>query len=993
MTHVRKISIFATIGLAALLLMLYPAAAADKTLTVGTGSGAVGATISIPIVLNDASGVGGVAFTMTYFPDILEFAGLEQVGKVITDGSAEPYSDDQLKNNMFYQVNDEKVGQTPKGRLMVVAATANALTGTNLALFNAKFKILAGSGAYPINLVRTIINNPQAGYATPTEIPVLVGTTTPDGSGNYTSTDFPVYPAQLFAGSITVNAVKYSLGGKVRYEGGAAASGAQVVLKRLSGAAYVFDSQATVDGSGNYAFTNKINGTYKVFATSNNPGYYDAVSGAVAVAGADATVPDITLPAPQRLTGTITVNGGALAGVQVKVLKDSQVIGVYAVNADGTFQTPPLPPGTYKLKAVYGNQESAEFNPGETMPWTTTLYAISGAISGLTGGEVAVTASSTTGKLQKTVTVTGNAAYVIDNLVPANDYIVSAVTAGFPVTYHNGTTNIADATKVDISTASQTGKDIAFVGGTGTISGTVTDNAAAVPGIGVFAFETTTNALTYVPANASGAYSFVVAPGSYRVFVIKGNGKFFYYADGGTTQDEAGATMISVAPGGTGKNISLTECNNTLSGVVTYKRAGGDPAANVLVSAMSAAGNAASLTGPNGSYTLTGLCAGTYQVEMNPLDAKYAIQRATVVVPTQTTQDFVIDTGNVLTGLVIESGTATAIGQGGAMLYLLDQHGLLVNNRMYFSHGTTGNYTIADIDHGVYSLIASHPLYQSFSEANLEIRLDMVKNISMVKGYSFNVTVQDGDNANAPLAGVTVMATRTGEAVFGTTDKNGNCKLFGLGNYSDYIISAIKQGFNSGSLTGQTPATGAGQAVTITLNRPAATFTLSGTITSSCAGAIDGAYVLVSSAATNFFASTKTNASGSYSLTVPAAAYQFVVVPGGNLQVYVESVTVAGNTPKDVAIPCGSDITGTVTRTGTAPIYVFLYTAAGVYVDTRTADGSGAYTFTGLVDTTNYKVLAVSTGNAPKWYNGQTTIGDATAVPAGQTGVNIQLTP
>jgi len=154
MIRLRKISMFLTLLAVAFFLVCGQAAAQNKTLTVGKVSGDVGATVSVPITINDATGVGGVAFTMTYSPTVFEFVGLEAGGRVITKGdeflpppvSPATYTAEQInqiKASLFYQANDEKVGTpaTSTGRLLIAAATADGLTGTNLVMLNAKFKI------------------------------------------------------------------------------------------------------------------------------------------------------------------------------------------------------------------------------------------------------------------------------------------------------------------------------------------------------------------------------------------------------------------------------------------------------------------------------------------------------------------------------------------------------------------------------------------------------------------------------------------------------------------------------------------------------------------------------------------------------------------------------------------------------------------------------------------------------------------------------------
>ena len=1003
MIHLKRVSVLLIALLAAIFLICGPATATAKTLAAGTNSGAIDAEVSIPITIDDPAGVGGIAFTLTYDPAVLQFVSLTEGGKVLADGSG-TYSTDNLKTNLFYQVNDEGAPSARTGRVMVAAATAQALTGPNLVLFNAKFKILGGSGTYPIGIVKTIVQNASAGYASPTLLPVLVGTTTPNGQGMYTSTDFPVYSATLTAGGIMVNALTYTIGGSAVYgsQPTTPAAGSTVVLKRNSSSGWVFDAQTTVSGTGTYTFNNKPAGTYQVFVTSNDPNYANGQSASFAVS-ANKTVPEISLAAPQRLAGTVTINGGYLPGLQVRVMNGSTVVGVYAVNPDGTFQTPPLPAGpTYTLWAVYGSL-SSQITLGQAKVWTITLGSIGGNIAGLPGGAT-VSASSATGSLQKATTVPGNGAYSIGNLVPATDYIVSATATGLPVTYFSNQTDISQATPVDAG-ANRTDVNFSFAGiNKGTISGTVTENAAGVANVGVYAFETSTFALTQVSANGSGLYSFTLPPGTYEIFVIKANNKIFYHKDGAaSTQSESEATKVVLAadsnPGG--KNIDITECTNTLTGKVTFTRPDGDPAANVLITTTSSGGNGIAMTGANGAYTISGLCGPfDYRVEMNPLDSRYAVQSATVAIGggATVTQNFVIGAGNVLSGKITESpGGTTPIEN--AMIYLLDQQtGMLVNGRMYFSNAT-GDYTIADILNSIDTMNVTHPLYRAYRETDLAIRTDMTKNIQLVKGAYFDVTVLDGNNANAPLSGALVIVTRTGDVpVYALTDAAGNCKIYGLdAANSDYIVLAQKAGYERKSLLGQTPLI-AGQAISFTLSRPADLFNLSGTITkgSDCGGGpVAGAYVLVSTVAKDFFASAITNASGQYSFTnLPQANdYRFVVVPGGALRTHVETGISFGAAPpaKNVTIPCGSTITGTITRTGTTPIYVFLYTAADQFVAFTEASAAGAYTFTGL-ENGNYKVLAVSTGFSPGWFDGRTTITAADTVAAGGVA-NITLAP
>ena len=1010
MKHFRKIAalmIFVLIGILALTGSAYA-----KQLTVGTGTGAYGATVAIPITLDDPTGVGGVAFTLTYNADIFEFTGLEQAVKVIDDGST--YYDDgsssyvveegeqeTVSNTLFYQFNDEPL----KDRVLVAGASARALTDTDL--FKAKFLIKDGvpDGIYPIGLSRTIITNPAAGYDTATFIPGMVGmpADTANAQGYY---DTPVFTPTLVSGSINVNnpATLFTISGAVTYQGGAsAANGTPVVLKKSIGGVYVFQAQTTVN-SGAYSFAGNAAGDYRVFVTSNDPNYFSNFA-PVTVAAANATV-DVVLPAPVRVSGIVTLNSGYLPGLRVKVMNGDQVVGIYAVNADGTYQSGPLAPGgTYTAYAVYGSLTSPLLDGSDN--WDEDLYAISGTVLGLdTGATATVTAVSASGLLMiSAVSDATDGSYTISDLVPAADYKVSAVAEGFPVLYYDSTTDITQADSVDISVGSNATVNFDFVSVTkGTLAGTVTEGVDPKIGIGVYAFNMQTPALVSVVTNDSGVYTLTLPPGSYELFVIKESGSVFYYdaeSDGHVTQNEVKADLLTVTAGVplTGKDMDIIECDISLAGRVTYERPDGNPVAFALITATSGDKKDSTITGLAGSYTLSGLCEGlAYTVEMDPQVGNYGIQTETITAGTDTTLNFIIDTGHVLSGNVQDSVSLAGIAN--AMIYLLDQDTqILVGGRMYFS-ASDGSYSIRDIPTGIYTLVVSHPLYRTYTETGLVIETDTSgKDIPLVQGAHFYGTVLDGSNANAPLGDVLIIVTRPGGTpVYAVTNSSGSYSVYGLdASQSDYLILAQKRGYVRQVKTFQQPATGAGTDASFTLAYPAALFDLSGVITSDCDGnpPVPGALVVVSSASEKFFSSTTTNALGAYNFSnLPQAAdYRLVVVPGGSLQVHVETgLSYSATTEKDIILPCGSEISGMVTWTGTTPAYVLMYTAANEFVDFAVLDTSpGTYAFTGLA-AGNYKLLAISAGNTPEWYNSQTGIGTATEVSAGATGIDIDLT-
>ena len=227
----------------------------------------------MPITINNNTAVAGAAFTIKYDPDFFAFQGLMQATQVIADGNG---TNPDFASAMFYQVNDKigTIGTAKIGQLLVVAASAQGFSSTTL--FNAKFKILGGSGSYPVELLLSQIQNPQAGYPTPTTLPVLVGlpAKTANAAGFYPT---PIYTTDLVNGAITVNAPGYRISGGITYPGAIAANGSTVTLKKkqTSTGQYLFDASATVS-NGSYSFSNKTAGEYLLTVRSYDPAYFVA---------------------------------------------------------------------------------------------------------------------------------------------------------------------------------------------------------------------------------------------------------------------------------------------------------------------------------------------------------------------------------------------------------------------------------------------------------------------------------------------------------------------------------------------------------------------------------------------------------------------------------------------------------------------------------------------------------------------------------------------
>lgn len=997
-------------------------AKAARQLAVGSASGTLNQTVLLPVSVDDTADLGGVAFTLYYNKDFFEFTGLEKAAVDISNGDeymvsgSEPaeytgYTQTDIRDTVFYRTNNN--GTIGKVRFAAVSAQGFS----NPELFNVKFLIKGGKGTYPVDIRRTITKNTNAGYTTPTFLPPMVGLPAEQANANGFF-PAPEYQTDLVDGSITVSAPTYTISGTVVYgsEGGPPAKGSTVILEKSAAlkGGYLLGAQATVSSNGTFAFGNNPPGNYRLIVHPYDSGYYRDVS-EVVVLDQNLAKNFVLQPASVR-NGSILIgtpgNSRVLKGLHVKVV-DAQgnVVGLYRVNDNGFFETPPLPSGAdYTLFAVYGslevNLEDLQ-SQGQVLYWDPTLQSIAGTITGLESGKrFLVEAESENGSLIKTQSYIAGSptAYTMTDLVPATDYIVSTATENYPVQYYSNVVDITQATMVDISEGDASDIDFDFAAmAIGTVSGTVAQDGNGVGDMGVYAFNMDSYAMVYGRTDQTGNYSTNVPPGDYVLFVIQGQ-KTFYYNQSRTTRSEEDATIITVNKGEvlTGLNIDITvsECLCTLSGTVTYAYPEGSPIAGALVKAITNGEIAADFTDQEGAYSIAGLCNGSYRVEMNPLAGNYGLQRANIEIQTDNCDSaavhFVVDTGHALTGRI-----TAASGQGipSALLYLTDQNtGTLVGSRMYFSD-LQGYYSIGDIEDGIYSLHVSHSDYQSESVSNLAIAGDTTRDMTLSQGAYIYGSVVDG--AGSPIKGSTVTAQTTGEIPsYANSDRQGLYGIYGLNASRQYLVTASKTGFQRVFESGISPAA-AGTLVDFTLTPPQQVFDLQGTVTSSCEPyTVTGATVIASysqgSDRPEFFKTTQTDSKGEYAFRdLPQDnAYRIVIIPAGDLQIQtIDGIdgTAGGTITKDVSIPCGDSISGTVTMAVASDVvYVMLYTDTGVFIDYTVADAGGDYSFNGLAGL-NYKVAAVAAGNATKWYPNADTIGNAAVVSPGDQGVDITL--
>jgi hypothetical protein len=209
-----------------------------------------------------------------------------------------------------------------------------------------------------------------------------------------------------------------------------------------------------------------------------------------------------------------------------------------------------------------------------------------------------------------------------------------------------------------------------------TISGQVTAQGIGVAGVTVgIGSESTTTA-------SDGSYALTgLAAGTYPV------------SASGSSYTFGPAQMISVGPSQTGVNFAATAVY-TISGKVTAQGAG---VSGVVVTV----GNATVGTAPDGSYSVTGLVAGTYAVSVSNASYTFSGAQQVTVGPTSATANF------TAIPLFTISGKVTAQGAGMAWL-------TVTAGNFTTTTAADGSYTLSSLPAGTYTVSVSSS-YSNFS--------------------------------------------------------------------------------------------------------------------------------------------------------------------------------------------------------------------------------------------------------------------------------------
>ena len=374
---------------------------------------------------------------------------------------------------------------------------------------------------------------------------------------------------------------------------------------------------------------------------------------------------DVTMVEGVAVSGTVTGPSGAAAGINVSVNPyDGAGSSAGATTAvDGTYRTGPLPDGRYRVQfsdptdALAGQywQGSATWNGAaqlqlaisdgqEHVAVDATLSSaatISGTVTDSTGtplADICVNANVADqggfSNVGSGVTTAADGTYTVAGVPPAGDVRVQfrdcSATPTHLEQWFNGAADFNSANAVSLNAGEQrTGIDAQLADGI-RVAGTVTDSIGnPLANINVNLNRADNNGYGYGRSGPDGHYvTSPVAPGDYRVQFTDSASPVTWattFWDQHPTYGSATLLTLSSSDGPQRDGIDARlAAAATLSGTITDPQA--HPVGNVCVTAVIDTVNGPDSpsqvsSAADGTYTLTGLPAGSYKVRVQDCNA------------------------------------------------------------------------------------------------------------------------------------------------------------------------------------------------------------------------------------------------------------------------------------------------------------------------------------------------------------------------------------
>jgi M6 family metalloprotease-like protein len=564
-------------------------------------------------------------------------------------------------------------------------------------------------------------------------------------------------------------------------------------------------------------------------ASTPNTNTYAGSSNAVAVAnisnsGALMTA-DLTAESTFTIAGTVRNAAGAgLGGVSVATTGASTTTA-----ADGAYTLRGLAAGSYTVSATQAEKtfSSVKSQPiavngtvgsatGADFVGTTRTYSLTGQVRNAAGTGLAGVAVATTGAA---TTTSADGAYTLSGLV-AGSYTVTASKA--EMTFSSVKTQ---PLAVNETVGSATGVDFTGAARTYTIAGKVRD--AAGSGIAGVSLATTGAATTTA---ADGAYTLSgLLAGSYTVTASKAERTLSSVKAQPITVNETVGNATGVDFTGTVKTYSL-------SGQV--RNAGGTGLAGVSV----ATTGATTTTTGDGTYTLTGLVAGSYTVTASRSEMIFSSVKTQPLAVNETVGSA---TGVDFTGAARTYTIAGTVRDGAG-------HGLagvtLATTGAVTTTAADGTYTLSGLVAGTHTVTPQLPEC-SFSPSTREVTVNETTGNVLSQNFTAQVLTYSISGAitrdGSPLAGVLVTATDAGGvAKSALTVADGTYLLSGL-LAGSYTVSAAKVELTFTALQSQPVALSeaVGNVSSVNFTASPCLYTISGTIKDAAAIGLAGVSV------------------------------------------------------------------------------------------------------------------------------------------------------
>ena len=749
--------------------------------------------------------------------------------------------------------------------------------------------------------------------------------------------------------------------------------------------------------------------------------YGDTATGSYAVS---------VIPTPATVSGDTFLLGPAYpswgtpqAGVTVSLINAAGAVVATTVSSGGTYAFRSVSPGTYQLQFTPATGEVvspsgiANVTTGRTAAFTLTpgqTYAapnanfvqaavVTGTVllagAGLSG--VTVSLINSAGSVAATTTTNSTGAFTFNSL-QAGSYQVQ-----YTPPIHDGLATGGPASIVTNLTAPVTltaGRTVTLAAETmipvtATLSGSVVYAGAGQAEVAVALLNASGTVVATTTTSNTGAFTLTfVTPGTYQVQYTAPPAEVLQ--TGGPASTTTGLTSAITLTAGqvlTLDTETLVPAPATLSGSVVYAGAGQGGIAVALLTTYGVT-VATTATASDGSFSFTGVPAGSYQVQYTAPPAEVLQAGGPASTATGLTSAITLAAGQTLIlaaetlapaiGSITGSVLYGAAGQAGMAIALLNTTGTVVATT---TTSSTGTFSFTNVPVGSYQVQYTPPTNDgliSGGPANTTTFLTSVITLTagqtvMLAAESVTPVIISGDTFllgpaypswGIAQSGVTVSLINATGAVVATTVSTNGYYVFRSVSPSTYQLQFTPVSGEVISPNGiANVTTGLTAAFTLNPNQlyalPNVNFVQAATVTGTVllAGAgLPGVTVSLLNTAGSVVATTATSSTGTFTFgALEAGSYQvqytppahYTLVTGGPANITTDltsAITLtAGQTvtlAAETVTPVAATLSGSVVYAGAgqAGVAVALLNASGTVVATATTNSTGSFTFTGV---------------------------------------------